>query len=282
MTGWPRLCESPMSANEIERIIRDDPDCGIGLALGCNDLVAVDVDSEKAYGAVREVFGGIRPPTKKGRKGATAFFRGSIKSRKFREAPFENEDGKIIRPTLVEILAYGNQTVIPGTIHPDTGKPYRWVSGSLEDIRHPHDLPVITPDHIEQLAELLAPLMPEFRDEREPVEVRDPNLSPVMRRRYEGNARAALEAETLKLANTAKPGRNDALFHATLCLGKYVHHGIIEKSELVSALMAACEQNGLTRDNGRKDAINTIHDGIQWSRNHPLPELQERPYDERN
>jgi hypothetical protein len=280
MTKWQRFCESPMSAAEIERIIREDPECGIGLACGFNGLVAVDIDNGKAYPAVREVLGGIRPPTKIGSKGATGFFYGpDIKAQKLRERAFENDEGKITRPTLVEILALGNETVIPDTIHPDTGKPYRWVRGSLEDIRHPSELPPITQEHIDRLAELLAPLTPDRPDNapREPVKIKDSDLSALIRRRYEGSAKAALKVKAADLAATVKPGRNDALFRAACGLGAYVWHGLLEQAVLERELAAACQANGLIKDNGPKDVLNTIMDGLECARNDPLPKLEDRP-----
>lgn len=277
---WQRYCESPMSEDEIKHIIRDDPECGLALACGYKDLIGVDVDNVKAYPAVREVLRGSHPPTKIGRKGATAFFYGpGIKARKFREKPFRNDEGKVIRPTLVEILALGNETVIPDTIHPDTGKPYRWVCASLEDVRHPSELPAITQEHIDRLAELLAPLMPDRRDDgpRKPVRVKDAGLSAFDRRRYEGAAAAALRIKAADLAATAKPGRNDALFRAACGLGAYVLHGLLKQADLEKELVEACETNGLIADNGRGDVINTIADGLQCAGDDPFPKLKDRP-----
>ena len=266
-----------MTPDEIERIIRQDPMCGIGLALGYRDLVGVDVDSEKAYGAVHEVIGGMHPPTKRGFKGATSFFYApNVRSKKFLEAGSHSP--------LVEILALGNQSVIPDTIHPDTGLPYRWLSietaGTLEDIIRPRDLPLLTPQHVEQLAELLAPLMPKQHREykREPVEIRDPNLSPLMRRRYEAIARYWLRKESADLASTAKGGRKNALLDATLRLGKYVANSIISREELEKELLAACKTNGLRKENSESDLLKTINYGLQQSKDNVLPELEERPY----
>jgi hypothetical protein len=233
------------------------------------------------YPAVREVLGGIHPPTKIGRKGATAFFcmkGGVIRSRKFLQKPFENSDGKIVRPMLVEILAYGNQAVIPDTIHPETGKPYRWRYGRLEEIKHPRDLPLITEQHVLDIAEILKPLMPE-RDYDAPIEavkVKAVNLPDFMRRRHAGNAHAAVKTQTARISNSAKPGRNRALFEATCSCGRYVHHGFIKETELVSAFVDASNTNGLVLENGTKDVRNTIADGLHASRNDPLPELLDR------
>ena len=171
--------------------------------------------------------------------------------------------------------------MIPDTIHPDTGKAYRWVANnSLEDIIRPSDLPLLTPQHIEQLAELLAPLMPNRPEgETERVEVRAVDLTALERRRHEANARVAFEKEISKLKNTARPGRNATLFRITRwALGAYVHHGIIKQSELEKELLAACESNGLIDDNGLHDVMNTINVGIRLSKGDSLPPLKERPY----
>ena len=57
----------------------------------------------------------------------------------------------------MDLLAYGRQTVLPPTIHPDTGRPYAWIDeGSLVDT--PLDqLPELPDDIAARLAEALAP-----------------------------------------------------------------------------------------------------------------------------
>jgi hypothetical protein len=279
MHGWQKYCEKAAEARQIESWNRYEPDAGIGLACGYNDLVGVDVDDKRAVGPVREILGAARAPAKKGQKGATGFFRApGVRSRKFLACPVENDKGKIIRPTLVEILGHGNQTVIPFTIHPDRGLPYEWIRGNLEDVAHPRDLPILTEQHVLDIAEALKPLMPErdYDVEIEPVRVRRVDLSDLMRRRYLGNARAALSAETAKISDSAKPGRNTTLFKSTCSIGKWVHHGFIPESMLVQAFMGACDRNGLIKDNGPKDVRNTIADGLHASRNDDLPELVNR------
>lgn len=279
---WERFCDAAADAHQIESWARYEPNAGIGLACGFNDFIAVDVDNVKAYAAVREVFGGIHPPTKRGRKGATAFFSAkgaAIRAQKFRERPFENSNGKIVRPCLVEILAHGNQTVIPPSVHPDTAKPYIWIHASLEDVRHPRDLPVITQRHVDQLAEALAPLMPERRDDEPtaPIKVRAADIDAARRRRLEGFAYAALQAESLALSHTGKPGRNAELFRISCLLGKWVANGIIAQGFIESSLLSSCQANGLLRDNGPRDVKNTIADGLFYARNDLLPDLAERP-----
>ena len=48
----------------------------------------------------------------------------------------------------------------------------------------------------------------------------------------------------------------------TPCVGRWAHHGIIQKDQLVADVLDACERNGLVRDDGRKAALATIASGL--------------------
>jgi hypothetical protein len=233
------------------------------------------------------VFAGIHPPTKRGRKGATAFFCSKgvfIPSQKFCEKPFTNSDGKVIRSTLVEILALGTQTVIPDTIHPDTGKPYRWVHASLEEVRHPRDLPVITPGHVSQIAEILAPFMaaPKARAE-DMVKVHREDVGAIERRRYEGLAASSLKRLTDRLVHRGKPGRNRELYTCCYFMTPYLSGGFIKESEVRSAFEGACRSNNLVRDNTIADVRRTMDAAFANSTDGlpDLSKLEDRPFDRR-
>jgi hypothetical protein len=277
MSKWEQYCERAPHDWELARWIRYQPDAGIGLPCGFNGLVAIDVDNEKAYAAVREVFGGIHPPTKIGRKGATAFF--NAKGAKIQSRKFCEKRDPVTRkwPALVEILSTGNQTVIPDTMHPDTGKPYRWVHANLLEVRHPKDLPVITHRHIDDLKASLAQFMEPVRAIAARVTERKASLSDLERRRYEGFAHKALEAEAARIASQPKPGRNRELFRAVCNLGKFAANGILPSKLISDRLLEACDRNRLKDDNGMRDVMKTIQAGFNYARNDPLPQLQERP-----
>jgi Bifunctional DNA primase/polymerase, N-terminal len=131
------------------------PGAGIGLRCGLQAdgetyIGAVDYDRDdialkasedpKLWGLVRKV----------GQRGATPFFRS--------KKPILSGDYKINGQMAVQILGEGKQTVIPGSIHPDTGKPYEW-----DDDRYtlyncnPADLPEIAEDLVERIEALLKP-----------------------------------------------------------------------------------------------------------------------------
>ncbi len=136
--GWSRRCQTPLTDAEIDEIIRHNPAAGIGVACGYNNLVVIDVDTERP-----EIVGALKlvlPEAlviKCGRRGYSIFLRSNrpIQSRRFR-----GTDGE----TLVEILAVGCQTVLPPTIHPDTGLPYRWLTEATPLNTRIEDLPLYT------------------------------------------------------------------------------------------------------------------------------------------
>ncbi len=112
-------------ASTKERLIRDFGDKGLGLlmgqeAAGGSRTLAIDVDDDRVARFVRYVIGGDAP-AKFGAKGITVFAL----------LPKGVKTGKNIvnqelgTKALVEFPA---MTVLPPTVHPDAGKPYRWVS----------------------------------------------------------------------------------------------------------------------------------------------------------
>jgi hypothetical protein len=119
---WSRLRDVPLIEAEIATITAEYPNAGLGVAGGYHGLVPIDFDTED-----REILATVNSVlpdaivAKRGRRGATAFFRdppGSITARKFK-----GHDGSM----LLEVLVTG-QTVIPPTAHPETGEPYIWLT----------------------------------------------------------------------------------------------------------------------------------------------------------
>jgi len=110
------------------------PNCGIGILLGLQQngiiLTALDWDDDEIANAALERFPAAI--SKWGKRGFTAFYRCAepITSRKF------SVDGKC----MAELLCAGKQTVLPLSIHPETGNPYVWERYSLTDVP-PNELP---------------------------------------------------------------------------------------------------------------------------------------------
>jgi hypothetical protein len=96
------------------------------------------------------------------------------------------------------------------------------------------------------------------------------------RRRLEAFARAALMRRAAELARLAAGGRNNSLFAMAAGLGRYVHHGILPFRALESAVLQACAANGLMKEDGRLAVLATLQQGIERSKNDPLPILRDR------
>ena len=114
--GWSRWCAEYQPADYIHQYRRSATPYNIGLPLGQRGLVAFDIDTDDPTHIAR-ITGCLPPITaaKRGKRGFTAFFL---------------TDGDRIptqRLGLVEVLSHGTQTVIPPSIHPDTGEAYVWL-----------------------------------------------------------------------------------------------------------------------------------------------------------
>lgn len=147
--SWSQYCDRAPTEYELRSWTRW-PDAGLCVALGYNDVIAIDVDTDDD--AMRTALSAVMPHStvqKRGEKGFTAFYRGSraIIPRHF----------DINKQRVVDLLGYGTQTVIPPTVHPDTQRPYVWLTDDTLENTHPHDLPELPDDIADQIADALAP-----------------------------------------------------------------------------------------------------------------------------
>jgi hypothetical protein len=124
---------------------------GLGVVAGpaSEGLVGVDIDTDDA--AIQEAIVRVLPPTpvtKIGHKGETRLFHGpDIVS---------SCSWSIGGKRVCDLIGPGRQTVLPPTIHPVTGAPYRWQGAELERYR-PEDLPLLTPDDVANIGAALVP-----------------------------------------------------------------------------------------------------------------------------
>ena len=132
------------------------------VALG-RGLVAIDVDSDS--GAVQQAIEAIIEPSpvqKIGRKGYTAFYRArpAVASTSF------NIHGE----RALDLLAHGKQTILPPTIHPDSGQPYLWLTASTLENLTVDRLPALPDDIAARLGVALEPFGYFAPVERPPVD----------------------------------------------------------------------------------------------------------------
>jgi hypothetical protein len=122
------------------------PACNIGVITGVkvnatHMLAAFDFDTDDPdILADLESALPFSPVRKKGRRGYTSFFLVPLRTKGF-------------RTPIVELLTDTRQTVIPPSIHPDTGLPYGWMGDKTLLNTPVHELPVLTEDDLERFAE---------------------------------------------------------------------------------------------------------------------------------
>jgi hypothetical protein len=71
-------------------------------------------------------------------------------------------------------------------------------------------------------------------------------------------------------------GRNDTAFRLVCRVGRWAHHGVITRDQLITDVLDACERNGLVRDDGRKAVFDTIASALARSAADSLPQLGAR------
>lgn len=129
---WERFCDilPPESLVQSWERIHEHTPMNIGVCLGpASGLVAVDIDTDE-----KTVLDSVpmSPVVRRGKKGEVRFFRYTpdIESRNYHHIG-------------IEILSVGRQAAIPPSIHPETLKPYEWITPDTLLTFPAKDLPVL-------------------------------------------------------------------------------------------------------------------------------------------
>jgi hypothetical protein len=134
------------------------PDPGVCVAHGA--VVGADVDTDRTDVAAAVVAAlGPSPVRRRGQKGWMGYYRpgpgcGELGARLRWYHPdvySTCEDGRRSWPPLVELLLHGTQSVLPPTIHPDTGQPYIWLTPDTLEDTPLRDLPELPADPVARL-----------------------------------------------------------------------------------------------------------------------------------
>lgn len=248
-------------------------DAGVGLVVGPAGGhvggIDIDTDDTEVRGAILSAI----PQTtviKRGAKGETRFFRlPQIK---------KSKSWRCNGLQVCDLIGPGRQTVLPPTIHPSTGQPYRWIGPDALDDMAPEDLPELRPDHITAINEALRPFgyseeVAVF--ERGPSETLE--CSDVRGREH---ALAALNGCAAELAYTQEGSRNTVLNGIAYKLGRKVARGWLSVDEVCAALWAACIANGLLDDDGQGSVRATLWSGLTAGMKRPAPDPRERLSDD--
>ncbi len=126
------------------------PEANVGICLGAaSGVMALDFDND-VNGMQARIIEMIpdSPVKKRGAKGFTAFYR------------FSGEASKglsIDGVRVLDVLAGGKQTVLPPSLHPDTGEAYAWMTPATLENTPPDQLPVISSETFQAVLALFAP-----------------------------------------------------------------------------------------------------------------------------
>ncbi|TXH09396.1 MAG: hypothetical protein E6R04_08140 [Spirochaetes bacterium] len=145
---FQRFSESLPTEEEMDRFESEFGHCNLGVVLGYNDLVCLDIDYDESDREefIRGVLNAapISTVVKKGKKGLSLFYRGKVPGKKIKH-PKDSSD------TVVEILSKGNYTVLPPSIHPETNLAYVWMSEQNLLNTNISDLPTINEQDVSNI-----------------------------------------------------------------------------------------------------------------------------------
>lgn len=146
---WQEFCVNLADDETFKRWMRWK-DMGIGVALGvASNLIGVDYDYDvDGLHKQIEALLPFSPVAKMGQKGCTRFYQyNGQKSQSF------SKGGQRV----LDILSVGRQTVLPPTVHPDTQKPYVWLTDKTLANFTASELPHVTLEAVYNIGKLITP-----------------------------------------------------------------------------------------------------------------------------
>lgn len=145
MRGWNKFCEGAPSAFQVGMWSKW-PGGNVGVACG-RGLIGLDIDRDELVEPIRAVVPAV-VVAKRGRKGATFFFRcdsSKIPSRGY----------KVDGLGVLDVISHGKQTVLPPSLHMVTGEPYAWTTERTLADTPLSALTELTPEHMAAVVEVL-------------------------------------------------------------------------------------------------------------------------------
>jgi hypothetical protein len=151
LPGWQRRYLEGRKPQPVDIAAWSVGNSGIGLVGGpsSHGCVGVDIDTDDL--AILEAIIRVLPATpvtKIGRRGETRLFYGPDIT--------ISQSWNINGRRICDLIGPGRQTVLPPTMHPVTGRPYRWQGAGLEHYE-PKDLPLLTLDDVANVGAALVP-----------------------------------------------------------------------------------------------------------------------------
>lgn len=249
LSNWTRM--PPPTEEDIRKWVAAGR--GIGLRTGrVSGVVAIDDDTKDSSGTKALDLPSTVTVVTGSRKRHYYFLAPGV--------PIGNSASKL--HDRVDVRGDGGQVVFVGSIHSETGQPYRWLEGHA-------------PDEIE-MAELPARIVNRLtggeqgrnghaRPDAGPAPAPTPppaNCPPELQRYVQG----ALRRSVAKVATAAERQRNDTLNKAAFNLGKFVGTGLLDQATVQEKLLIAATAVGLSE----REARATIASGLKAGSGDPL------------
>jgi len=250
---------------------REYPGANVGMLTDRRHCI--DLDAEHIWPAIADLVP-VTPHVKRGKKGKTFIYSVHPTDPVRRTRTFVNRFDKEM---LLEVLAHGRQTVLPPSIHPETGLPYEWVAmpewGYMVGVPlGPEAPPPISQAQVDAIeARLEERGLTRKRAERSEGLCRA--IADHERARYVAYLAPKL-AEKLAAVREAVAGfRQDALNGACYALSPWVREGFVGEVELEEWMREACEANGYIRDDGDKAFTRQFRKALDDGWEAELPDL---------
>ncbi|MBY0260124.1 AAA family ATPase [Methylobacterium sp.] len=145
MRGWNKFCEGAPSSFQVGMWSKWAR-AGVGVACG-RGLIGLDLDRDEIVEPIRAVVPEV-VVAKRGRKGATFFFRGDTSA-------IVSRGYKIDGLGVMDVISHGKQTVLPPSIHAVTGLPYEWTTERTLADTPLAELAELTVEHMAAVIEVL-------------------------------------------------------------------------------------------------------------------------------
>jgi archaellum biogenesis ATPase FlaH len=242
------------------------PQANIGLLT--RERPTVDIDDESVFSIVAPLLPVTRH-VKRGRRGWSYIFSqhptDPVRSRSFLHAQ--------TKQTLLEVLGPGKQTVLPPSIHPDTGQPYVWCDGYVPlDMAIPAPLSatdVLQIEYALRAAGLLtAPLERKIAADDQVRGNED---------RYRKFYQVRLADKLGQIRGAGQGNRQQVLNDALVSLAPGYRVGVLAYDEIWEGVVEASAQNGYLQERGEKmflrDVSKALEEGMAISE---LSDLGER------
>lgn len=230
------------SQQVIDSWVAEYPTANIGILT--REAPTVDIDNPAAWEVVQHILPQT-PYVKAGARGWSMIYRPSAADPISRTRRFAN--GDLVH---IEVLADGRQTVLPPSIHPDTGRPYIWLENS-GPLGMYGPAPELTQTHVQEI-ELALRTAGLLTTRMIGTKAADDSQWQGNEDRYAKFFRARLTDKFAILVQAVSGSRQQALNDAVLSCSSAVRVGALSQQELYEAMHNACLQNGYIQTDGEK------------------------------